>query len=326
MVSGRGLGITGGTLDKMESIPGYRTDLSSAEFLDVLDRCGCSIIGQTAELAPADKKLYALRDVTGTVPSIPLITASIMSKKLAEGADALVLDVKWGRGAFMKTVENARELARTLVEVGRRMDKGMRAVVSDMNQPLGRAVGNAVEVVESVDTLRGNGPPDLLDVTLTLGAHMLILGGLETDEPAARRSLERAIESGAAFKKFREMVGLHGGSREALDDPSGLPGSEMHLDYPAPEGGYVAAVDAERIGRASIVLGAGRRRVEDPVDHAVGITNLVKVGERVEAEQPLLTMHANQWVRLEEAGSLLHEAFRFSPDAPSPAPLIVETI
>ena len=207
MLSGRGLGITGGTLDKLESIPGYRTDLSIDDFKKIVNECGCSIMGQTGELAPADKKLYALRDVTGTVPSIPLISASIMSKKLAEGAGALVLDVKCGSGAFMKTNEDARKLANTLVEIGHRMERGMTAVITDMSQPLGRSAGNAVEVIETIDALRGNGPADLMTVTLELASHMLILTGRADDMTAAKTMLTDAIDSGAAFEKFKEMVG-----------------------------------------------------------------------------------------------------------------------
>jgi len=326
MISGRGLGITGGTLDKLESIPGYRTDLSSDEFLYVLKKCGCSITGQTAKLVPADRRLYALRDVTGTVPSIPLISASIMSKKLAEGIDALVLDVKWGKGAFMKTLEEARELARTMIEIGRRMNKDMSAIITDMNQPLGRTAGNAVEIVESVDTLQGRGPTDLIEVTMELASCMLILGGKARNRNEALDMLQKHIDSGAAYEKFKDMVRLHGGMVEALEDTSQLPSATIHLEYPAPESGYVAEVNAEQIGKACVVLGAGRSSVEDTVDHAAGITGIVKIGESVEKGQPLLTIHANDEDRLNEAGSLLDSAFAFSTQRLSPPPLIADTI
>lgn len=326
MIAGRGLGITGGTLDKLESIPGYRASLSGDEFLSVLDKCGCSIIGQTAELAPADKKLYALRDVTGTVPSIPLIASSIMSKKLAAGIDALVLDVKCGAGAFMKSVKDARELARTMVEIGRRMNKPVAALVTDMNQPLGNAAGNAVEVAEAIRALRGNGPADLMELTLELGATMLILAGIVPDAAAARVILANHIKSGAAFRKFKEMVFLHGGSVEALDDPAQLPRAGFSMEYPAPVGGHVVEANAERIGKACVILGAGRKRVEDAVDHAAGITGLVKIGDRVERRQPLLTMHAGSRERLDDALALLDAAFKFAPCPPSLPPLIIERI
>jgi pyrimidine-nucleoside phosphorylase len=326
MISGRGLGITGGTLDKLEAIPGYRTDLDTGAFLDVLDRCGCAVAGQTATLVPADRKLYALRDVTGTVPSIPLISASIMSKKLAEGTDALVLDVKWGKGAFMKTLDAAPELARTMVSIGGRMDKAVTALLTDMNQPLGRSAGNAVEVAEAVETLRGDGPPDLVELTLELGAEMLRLTGQASDRAEARARLSRQIESGAALDRFKTMVRLQGGAEEAIEDLSRLPAADLREDLPSPGKGYVAGVNAESIGRACLVLGAGRQRVEDTVDPAVGVTGIAKAGERVEPGQPLLTLHANHADRLEEARRLAAEAFTLAPDPPEPAAMIAETI
>jgi pyrimidine-nucleoside phosphorylase len=322
MISGRGLGITGGTLDKLESIPGYRTNLSTREFLGVLKKCGCSIIGQTAQLAPADRKLYALRDVTGTVPSIPLIAASIMSKKLAEGLDALVLDVKWGRGAFMKTRRDAELLAKTMVEIGRRMKKGMTAVITDMNQPLGRAVGNALEVIESIETLRGRGPSDLLDVTLELSAHMLLVGKRAGNRQQALSILQGHIDSGAAFEKFKEMVRLHGGKLSVLENPAKLATARIKRVYSAKRAGYVVEADAELIGKACLALGAGRRKVTDAVDHAVGLTGIMKIGERIEKGQPLLTLHANDKGKLSEALSLLEDAFRISSSRRCPPTLI----
>ncbi len=326
MISGRGLGITGGTLDKMESIPGYRVDLSDSEFVNVIQACGCSMIGQTGQLAPADKKLYALRDVTGTVPSIPLITASIMSKKLAEGIDGLVMDVKWGKGAFMKTYEDAQELARTIVHVGTRMNKGMAALITDMNQPLGRAAGNSVEVIESVQALQGNGAPDLMEVTLALCAQMLLLAKLADSKEDAMTQLQKQIDSGAAFERFKQMVELQGGDPKALDDFSRLPTASIQEAYPAPRGGTVTAVSAEAIGRAVVLLGGGRAKTDDQVDHAVGITGLCKVGDPVEADAPLCTLHASDQGKLAEARALLDEAFTVSDEDVTPEPLIKEVI
>ncbi len=315
MISGRGLGITGGTLDKLESIPGYRTRLQIPEFLKVLETCGCSIIGQTDELAPVDRKLYALRDVTATVPSIPLITASIMSKKLAEGTGALVLDVKWGAGAFMKTVDQARELAATMVEVGRRAGRRMAALITDMNQPLGRAAGNAVEVREAIDVLRGEGPEDVVDLTLELGAWMLRLTGVDADRAAARARLQRHLESGRALERFAEMIRLHGGDPACVERPERLPSAPVVRPLPAASAGTVLCADADAIGRACVLLGAGRRRVEDRVDPRVGVTDLVKVGERVEAGQPLCRVHAADDASAAEAAVLLAKAFELGPES-----------
>jgi len=326
MLSGRGLGITGGTLDKLESIQGYRTDLSVAEFLDVVQTCGCSIIGQTAELAPADKKLYALRDVTGTVPSIPLIAASILSKKLAEGIDGLVLDVKWGRGAFMKTREDARQLAGAMVEIGSRTNKGMTAVLTNMDQPLGRSVGNAVEVIETVEALKGHGPDDLMQVTLLLAARMLMLAGRAGDVATAESMLHEKIASGAALDRFRQMVALHGGDTRFIDDPSLLPRASIRHNYTIDAAGYVTMVDAEKIGRACVALGAGRQAVTDSVDHAVGITDIVKIGERVEKERPAFTVFANRRDRLIAALDVLEGAIEIENEVPDPQPLIADTM
>ena len=326
MISGRGLGITGGTLDKLESIPGYRTNLSTAEFVSVMQRCGCSIIGQTATLAPADKKLYALRDVTGTVPSIPLISASIMSKKLAEGTDALLLDVKFGEGAFMKSIDQARELARTMVEIGARMGKGMTALLTDMNQPLGCTAGNALEIIETVACLQGRGPADLLHITLETGAHMLRLTGVEPDHKRALARLQKIIDSGAAFEKFQKMVELHGGNPRDLDTPGRLPTAKIRRDVTAPRSGFISKVGAEAIGKACLVLGAGRVKVTDNVDHAVGISGIVKIGQRIEKGQPLFTLHANDDKRLADALTLAHSAVVISATKPKPSPLIVEII
>jgi pyrimidine-nucleoside phosphorylase len=294
MISGRGLGATGGTLDKLEAIPGFRTNLSTAEMQAVTRKVGCVISGATADLVPADRKLYALRDVTGTVPSIPLITASIMSKKLAEGLDALVLDVKYGSGAFMKTLELAQALARSMVDTGKRMGVPTVALLTDMNQPIGRMAGNANEVDESVDCLQGKGPADLMDVTLELGAELLVLTKSVVTTAAARKRLEGLIASGAALEKFREMVSAQGGN---LDAPR--PVAPAH-DIASPRAGYVTAIDTEDVGIVIIELGGGRKKLGDKLDLSVGIEMLVRLGDRVEAGQPLARIFARpdqvEWV------------------------------
>ena len=326
MISGRGLGITGGTLDKLESIPGYRTDLSTGEFLATVGKCGCSIIGQTARLAPVDRRLYALRDVTGTVPSIPLIAASILSKKMAEGIDALVLDVKWGSGAFMKTIDQARELAQTMIAIVAGMDRRVAAVLTSMSQPLGRAAGNAVEVIETVEALQGRGPADLMDVMLTLAAHMLHLCGRASSLATAEKQLREKLESGAAFDKFIEMVRLQGGDTSVLEDTSKFSAPSLRHEMTAPHDGYVQRVDAEGVGRAGVVLGAGRRRVEDTVDHAVGIVELCKIGQPVRKGDLLATVLANDRLLLQDALSLLEPAFVIGDADAGTVPLIAEAI
>ena len=324
MISGRGLGITGGTLDKLEAIPGYRTNLATHEFLDVVARCGCSIIGQTERLAPADKKLYALRDVTGTVPSIPLITASIMSKKLAAGLDGLVLDVKCGRGAFMKERAAAVELTQSMVRVGRAMGTKMSAVLTTMDQPLGRTAGNAVEIVETCEALQGRGPADLMEVTLKLGEKMLLLAGLARSPKEARQKLSEQLNSGAAWAKWTEMVRLHGGDVAALEDTTRLPHARIVEPLLALSSGYVAQADAELIGKACLVLGAGRTKTTDAVDHAVGVSALAKVGERIERSQPLALVHVNDDQKMIEALALLQAAFRIVGEKVPTPPLILE--
>ena len=319
MISGRGLGITGGTLDKFESIPGYRTDLSEEEMLAVIHACGCSIIGQTESLAPADRKLYALRDVTATVPSIPLITASIMCKKLAEGIDTLVLDVKWGRGAFMKKLEDARELARNMVEVGRAMQKKVSAVLTRMDQPLGRTIGNAVEVREAIDSLQGRGPEDLMEVTRALTAEMILLSGLAESEQEAKEQINEALDSGKAFSGYEQMVRLHGGN----PDVSMLPEAKEIRPWKASASGVVTDVNAEALGRAVLLLGAGRQDVSDTVDHAVGISGLVKIGEEVRKGDALCLVHVNDEAAWNEAESYVEAAFAIG-DAVEPQLLITE--
>ena len=323
MISGRGLGITGGTLDKLESIPGYRCDLSEAEFLAVIHECGCSITGQTASLAPADKKLYALRDVTATVPSIPLIAASIMSKKLAEGTDVLVLDVKCGHGAFMKNLDDARELARTMVEIGHRMGKGMSALITDMNAPIGRTVGNALEIRETLAGLSGQGADDMMSLTYALTAEMLVLSDCEPDRDAATKRLVDDVTSGAALARFRQMVELHGG---VSDIETQLPVARIQETVTASSSGTVSAVDADKVGRAGILLGAGRTRVEDDVDHAVGIADLAAIGEHCQAGDVLATIHANSKEACDEALQFVKDAYTISSETMAPRALIIETI
>lgn len=326
MISGRGLGITGGTLDKMESIAGYRTDLTEQEFVKVVRDCGCSIIGQTAELAPADRKLYALRDVTATVPSIPLITASIMCKKMAEGIDALVLDVKYGSGAFMKTLDDARKLAWSMVDTGRTMGKKVVAVITSMDEPLGREVGNALEVRESIECLAGNGADDLMEVTLALSAQMLLLTDIAKDEEGALSMLNEQIESGAALEKFKEMVGLQGGEISVIDDPSKLPEADIARRLHSPSEGTVVAVDARAIGKAALLLGAGRVKTSDKVDHAVGISGLAKIGAKVAKADTLATIHANDDAKMEEAEKMIAAAFKIEDATPEPSSRIKEIV
>ena len=284
MISGRGLGITGGTLDKLESISGFRTDLSEQEFFRTLETCGCAMIGQTVRLVPADKKLYALRDVTGTVPSIPLITASIMSKKLAEGIDTLVLDVKWGAGAFMKSIDEARELAQSMVDVGVQMGKKVRGLITDMNTPLGRTAGNALEVQECLEVLKGGGPDDLRELTVELVYHMLELSNVWK----TREEIFQCLENGAAMEKFEAMVAAQGGATDWEFAAAGI--QEPLL---ASADGVVTAVDAEAIGRACLLLGAGRQMPGGPIDHAVGIGRMKKPGEAVKKGDPLAVVFSN---------------------------------
>jgi pyrimidine-nucleoside phosphorylase len=319
MISGRGLGATGGTLDKLEAIPGFRTNLSTEEMQAVCRRVGCVISGATADLVPADRKLYALRDVTGTVPSIPLITASIMSKKLAEGLDALVLDVKHGSGAFMKTLDQARELARSMVNTGHRMGVPTTALVTDMNQPLGRMAGNAVEVIESIDVLRGTGPADLVEVTLELGAELLVLAKREATLHAARSRLRTAIESGAGLAKFREMVVAQGGD---LDAPRPVAPAQEILSA---RDGCVASINTEHLGHAIIELGGGRKKLGDVLDHSVGLEMLVRLGDEVEIGQPIMQVFAKPEAAAKVHAELL-SAITISDNRVDPPPLIVERI
>ncbi len=325
MISGRGLGITGGTLDKLASIPGFRTDLSESEFISTIHKCGFSLIGQTAQIAPADKKLYALRDVTGTVASIALITASIMCKKMAEGIDSLVLDVKWGSGAFMRTIEDATALAKSMVRVGKAMNKGMVALLTDMNQPLGRTAGNALEIIESIECLQGkHAGEDLMNITLALTAEMLVLGKKASNTVEALGILQKHIDSGAAFAKFKEVAALQGADVSTLDDVSKLPHASIVRPFLAPSSGYLAKVDAESIGRAVLVLGGNRQKTDDIIDYAVGTADLAKIGDKVERGQPLVTLHANSEDKLAQALTYIQQAFTIV-DTPVPAPNLIVT-
>jgi pyrimidine-nucleoside phosphorylase len=323
MMSGRGLGHTGGTLDKLESIPGFRVGLSLAQMREVLSRVGCAMIGQTAEIAPADKKLYALRDVTGTVESIPLISASIMSKKIAEGIDALVLDVKTGSGAFMKAERDSRRLAESLVSIGKASGVRTEAVISSMEAPLGSAVGNALEVIECVEVLKGRGPADLTDLSIELTVRMLLLGRAAADRDAATRRVRQALDSGAGLEKFRQIIEAQGGDPRVVDDYRRLPSAPERLTIEAPRAGYLQRLDAELVGRASVLLGAGRDRVEDPVDAGVGIMVLAKPGDELVPKQPVLELHYRDRGRAEAAAALVSRAMTVGDERPTPAPLLV---
>lgn len=326
MVSGRALGHTGGTLDKLEAIPGLRTDLSIEEFRACLKEHGLCFIGQTEEIAPADKRMYALRDVTGTVESIPLIAASIMSKKLAEGMDALVLDVKVGHGAFMKKQVDARRLAQAMVGIGRRLDKKVQALITDMSQPLGYAVGNALEVMEVSQTLQKAGPADLTRLSLELAARMIFLAKLTPTLDDARQLAEQKLMDGSAYKKFKAVVAAQGGNPQALDRFELLPNATGMREIVTTRGGYVSAILAEDIGRASTMMGAGRGTKEDSIDPAVGVILEVKVGEKVDAGSVLCRLYYTAEQNLDEAAELVEDAFRISSTRPDERELILEVV
>ncbi len=326
MMSGRALGHTGGTLDKLESIPGFRTDLSLEQFHQQLSELGLAFIGQTEEFAPADKKLYALRDVTGTVESIPLIASSIMSKKLAEGMDALVLDVKVGAGAFIKKQVDARRLAAMMVGIGRRMDKRVQALITDMNQPLGYAIGNALEVMEVSQTLHNEGPEDLRRLSVELASRMIFLGRITKTLEEARELAEKKLSDGSAYKKFRQVVEAQGGNPQALEKFELLPNATGMREITTSRAGYVSGINAEDIGRASTMMGAGRERKEDTVDHAVGVILEVKMGEKVDAGAVLCRLYYTQETSLEEAAETVEDAFRISSQKPDERELILEVV
>ena len=323
-MSGRGLGFSGGTLDKLESIPGYRCDLSTEEFLEQLKSIGIVLSGQSKDLAPADGKLYALRDVTGTVQSIPLIASSVMSKKIAAGAQGIVLDVKVGNGAFMETLDDARELADLMVQIGELAGREVVALLSDMNQPLGNAVGNALEVMEAIDTLQGGGPEDFREHCLHVAGHMLVLGRRASDLNEGRQLAEWAIIEDRAIEKFRALVKTQGGDVTYVDNPDKLPQAKFIEVIESPQNGYLDRVHARIVGEAAVALGAGRAKKGDPVDHAVGFVIHHKVGDKVEKGQPLFTIHANNEKLLEEARQSLLTAHSWN-DVPVPAlPLFYE--
>jgi pyrimidine-nucleoside phosphorylase len=320
-MSGRGLGHTGGTLDKLEAIPGFRCELELDEMRAQVERIGCALVGQSAALVPADKLLYALRDVTGTVDSVPLIAGSIMSKKLAGGASSIVLDVKWGSGAFMRTVEEARELAGELVRIGEGAGRRTRAVLSPMQEPLGRAVGNALEVREAIETLNGGGPDDLWRLTEELGAHLLLMSGLSGDADHARATLNRLRDSGEGARKLEELVAAQEGDARVVGDTGLLPRAPYVVPFAADADGprWVEAADARGIGDAALELGAGRKTKSDPVDPAVGIVLRARIGDRVEPGQPLADIHARDEASAAQAAEMLRAAFRLSAQ-PVPAP------
>jgi pyrimidine-nucleoside phosphorylase len=324
MVSGRGLGHTGGTLDKLESIPGFQVGLTDEQFAQQVKDMGVSLIGQTATLAPADRKLYSLRDVTATVESIPLITASILSKKLAEGIDALVLDVKVGAGAFMKTHTSAKKLAESLVRVGGGAGVKVRALLTRMEQPLGLTIGNALEIKESIDILRGQGPEDSTELTYALGAEMLQLGGVADSPEQARVMLQKSVSDGSALGKFVEIIERQGGDARVVDDPSLLPEAPHRQEVRASESGYITAIDSYVLGMQAMILGAGRAAAEDPVDHAVGIELKCKVGTKIEKGEPLAVLHYRDMDKT--VPSTAAKAFTLGQGQPTREPLILETL
>ena len=326
MISGRGLGHTGGTLDKLEAIPGFNVNLPVADFRRVLATCGCAMIGQTAEIAPADRKLYALRDVTGTVESPYLICASIMSKKLAEGIEALVLDVKTGSGAFMKSEKDAAFLAQLMVETGERMGKRVVALITDMDQPLGKMIGNALEVAECIEILRGGGPDDLRELCLELGGWMLRLGGVARTVAEGKQQSAKLISSGKALEKFRRMIELQGGDPRVIEDAKRLPQAQHVMQITSAKTGYVALMQCEQIGRACVILGGGRERKEDSVDPAVGIVLHKKVGDRVAAGEPLAAIYYNAETRAERAKQLIASSCEIADSAPSTKRTLIHRI
>jgi pyrimidine-nucleoside phosphorylase len=327
MISGRGLGHTGGTLDKLESIPGFNVNLPLERFQQVLKACGCAMVGQTAEIAPADRKFYALRDVTGTVDSPNLICASIMSKKLAEGLDGLVLDVKTGSGAFMKTEQDATHLAELMVETGTRMGKKMAALITDMDQPLGKMVGNSLEVEECISILRGEGPQDLRELCLELAAWMFVLGSAVRDIDGGKELAAKLIDTGAALERFRMMVRLQGGDETVIENAKSLPQARQKIAVSSNQKGFVESIQCEQMGKACVILGGGREKKEDLVDPAVGIELHKKVGDAVLAGEPICTIHYNSESRAAQAKLLIENSYHIAAASPSaPRPLIRKII
>lgn len=324
MISGRGLGHTGGTLDKLEAIPGFQVDLSEAAFINQVKEIGLAIVGATGEVAPADKRIYALRDVTDTVDSIPLIASSIMSKKIASGTDALVIDVKTGAGAFMKQTADAKKLATALVEIGRQAGLDCKAIISDMNQPLGHKVGNALEIEETLDLLKGKGPADLLELVLTLGSEMAVMGKKADNREAGRKLLEETIADGSALAKFKQMIIAQGGDGRVVDDYSLLPHAKDQVVVTADRAGVISQLTADEIGVAAMLLGGGRQTASDQLDYGVGIEVHHKLGDRVAVGDPLFTIHSNQ-ADLTEVKALLAKSLRIGDQAPR-LPLVYEWV
>ncbi|WP_339209680.1 pyrimidine-nucleoside phosphorylase [Paenibacillus sp. FSL K6-3182] len=326
-MSGRGLGHTGGTIDKLESIEGFRTELSREKFMTQVNDIGLSVIGQSGNLAPADKKLYALRDVTATVESIPLIASSVMSKKIAAGANAIVLDVKTGSGAFMKTLEHSEQLAQAMVDIGTEVGRNTAAVISDMDQPLGFAIGNALEVQESIETLKGNGPEDLTELCLTLGAHMVILGGKSDSVESAKQLLRDQIASGAALDKFKAFITAQGGDASIVDDPTKLPQAPFIVEVKASDSGFVNAIEAEQLGIAAMLLGAGRATYDASIDYAVGVTLRKKFGDPVNAGDTLALLHVRESNESTLAvAERVKQALTISSEKPLSRPLLLSVI
>jgi pyrimidine-nucleoside phosphorylase len=324
-MSGRGLGHTGGTIDKLESVNGFHVEISNEEFIRLVNINKIAVIGQSANLTPADKKLYALRDVTATVDSIPLIASSIMSKKIAAGADAIVLDVKTGGGAFMKNLDDAKELARTMVDIGNGVGRKTKAIISDMNQPLGFAVGNALEVKEAIETLKGNGPLDLHELCLTLGSHMVVLAEKAADFKQARELLEESMVTGNALNTFKTFLTAQGGDASVVDDPAKLPGAAFRFEVPAKTSGYVAEITAEEIGIAAMMLGAGRVTKESEIDLAVGVVLHKKVGDYARVGDSLLTIHSNK-EQIQDVIDKIYSAYKFSEEKTTKPTLIYTEI
>ena len=324
-MSGRGLGHTGGTIDKLESIDGFKTELTSREFINNVNTYKMAIVGQSANLTPADKKLYALRDVTSTVDSIPLIASSIMSKKIASGADAIVLDVKVGSGAFMKSIDEARELARTMVDIGNSLNRKTIAVISNMNQPLGHEVGNANEIREAIEVLSNKGSKDETTVALTIASYMAVLGGAFSDFDRAYRELEEIIKSGKAIDKLKELVKMQGGNPEVIDSPDKLPQAKYHIEIKALQDGYVEAINAEEIGVTAMLLGAGRKTKEDSIDFSAGVTIVKKVGDKTELNDTICILHTNKESHNEAKEAALN-AFRIGKRKPDQIKYIYDVI
>ncbi|MBE3568637.1 MAG: pyrimidine-nucleoside phosphorylase [Bacillales bacterium] len=324
-MSGRGLGHTGGTIDKLESVPGFHVEIENSEFIELVNRNKLAVIGQSGNLTPADKKLYALRDVTATVDSIPLIASSIMSKKIAAGADAIVLDVKTGAGAFMKTREDARELAEAMVRIGNQVGRKTMAIISDMSQPLGYAIGNALEVKEAMDTLKGEGPKDLTELCLTLGSYMVLLAKQANTLEEAREKLLASIQNGSALQTFRTFLAAQGGDASVVDQPNKLPQAKYKIDLPAKEDGYIAEMEADSIGTAAMWLGAGRATKESTIDLAVGLVLKKKIGDEVKKGESIVTIYSNR-EDVENVKEKLYESIQISKEKVKAPTLIYEVV